>query len=80
MNYYQVNEKLFFEVDRQIEFELLSKSFGMACNFGASTISSVMVNEFHQSYCSYEGIKLDVAASVLSIEMAIDNGSVLTVA
>ena len=47
VNYYQVNEKLFFEVDRQIEFELLSKSFTMACNFGASTLSSVMINEFH---------------------------------
>lgn len=51
LNILQKNEKLFFEVDREIEFELISKSFDIRCELGNSTRVKVMVNEFHQFYC-----------------------------
>ena len=44
---HQRNEKLYFEVDREIEFELLSKSFTIECQLGNSSKSRVQVNEFH---------------------------------
>lgn len=47
----QKNDKLFFEVDREIEFELIAKSFEIRCEVGNSTWTRVMVNEFHQFYC-----------------------------
>lgn len=51
LNILQKNEKLFFEVDREIEFELITKSFDIRCELGNSTRVRVMVNEFHQFYC-----------------------------
>ena len=47
LNILQKNEKLFFEVDREIEFELITKSFDIRCELGNSSRVRVMVNEFH---------------------------------
>ena len=47
LNILQKNEKLFFEVDREIEFELVTKSFDIRCELGNSTRVRVMINEFH---------------------------------
>ena len=59
----QKNEKVFFEVDREIEFELIAKSFDIRCEVGNSTTSRVMVNEFHQFYCVYDrGARVDSRA------------------
>jgi hypothetical protein len=55
----QKGTKMFFEVDREIELEVLAKSFDIQCELGNSSMTKVLINEFHQFYCSLEGQRFD---------------------
>ena len=73
---HQKNNEIHFDIDREIEFEVIAKSFIAICSLGSITAKVEVIGNTHQYFCTYSDIKVFDRKVGLQIMIIVDNSKI----